>query len=181
MSNQTWVTLKNDEKLSLRNILVTDIQERHEFFVKLSLAQMGVVHTIDEIEIHTYETHDKINDFINNKRGLWLVAVTLEKKIVGEIDITVKNLIRIRHNGFLSLGILPAFQGLGLGTHMMEHALMWAKERNLLRIELSVFNSNIKAQSLYKKFGFMVEGVRKSYLRHEHGVFEDDLMMAKYL
>lgn len=181
MANEIWTKLKNGKKIHLRAILFSDVQERHEFFVKLSLAQAGMVHTIDEIEIHTHETHEKIYDFLKNKRGLWLVAVNTQKKIVGEIDITVKNLSRIRHNGLLTIGILPEYQGAGLGTLMMEEAILWAKTHKLLRIELNVFNTNTRAQDLYQKFGFVVEGVRKNFLRHEDASFEDDLLMAKYL
>lgn len=181
MTLETRLTLKNGKKILLRKIMLSDDQERHQFFVELSMAQTGMVHTIDEIDIHTYETHDKIHDFLKNKRGLWLVALNGQKKIVGEIDILVKDLARIRHNGSLTVGVLPAFQGQGLGTLMMERALLWAREQQLSRIELSVFYGNTKAQKLYEKFGFVIEGQRKNFLRHQDGTFEDDLMMAKYL
>lgn len=180
MGNENWIRLKSGKKIHLRNILFTDVNERHEFFVKLSMAQAGMVHTIDEIEIHTHETDVQIHDFLRNNRGLWLVAVSPQKKIVGEIDITVKNLLRIKHNGFLTIGILPEYQGQGLGTCLLEHAFSWAQAHELRRIELAVFASNTRAQALYEKFGFVVEGVRKNFLRHEDGSFEDDLMMAKY-
>lgn len=174
------VTLKDGQTVHLRKITLNDVEQRHEFFVNLSMAQAGMVHTIDEIDIHTHETYDKIHDFIKNRRGLWLVAISQQNNIIGEIDILVKNLSRIRHNGQLTIGILPTYCGLGLGTSLMEQALLWAQQQQLLRIELSVFSTNLRAQKLYKKFGFIIEGVRKNYLRHEDGSFEDDLMMAKY-
>lgn len=180
MGHDSWLRLKSSKKIQLRNILFTDVNERHEFFVKLSMAQAGMVNTIDEIEIHTHETHDKIYDFIRNHRGLWVVAVNTQKKIVGEIDITVKNFARIRHNGLLSIGILPEYQGQGLGSILLDHAFQWAQANKLLRIELSVFESNERALALYHKYGFVTEGVRKGYLLHEDGHFENDLMMARY-
>lgn len=181
MGHDNWIRLKNGKKVHLRKILFTDVTERHEFFVKLSMAQAGMVHTIDEIEIHTHETHEQINDFLRHNRGLWLVALNTQKKIVGEVDITVKNLVRIKHNGLLTIGILPEYQGQGLGTCLLEHAFEWAQAQKLLRIELSVFAGNTRAQALYKKFGYVIEGVRKNFLRNDDGSFEDDLMMAKYL
>lgn len=181
MAHENWIKLKSAKKVYVRTILFTDVNERHEFFVKLSMAQAGMVNTIDEIEIHTYETHDKINDFLRNRRGLWLVALSPQKKIIGEIDITVKNFARIKHNGNLTIGILPEYQGQGLGTLLMDHALAWASEQKLLRIELSVFNGNQPAKALYEKYGFVVEGVRKNFLRQDDGVFDDDILMAKYL
>jgi ribosomal protein S18 acetylase RimI-like enzyme len=181
MSHENWIRLKSGKKVVIRSILFTDVNERHEFFVKLSLAQAGMVNTIDEIEIHTYETHDKINDFIRNKRGLWLVAVNPQKKIVGEIDITVKNFARVKHNGSLTIGILAEYQGQGLGSLLLEQAFLWANEKTLSRIELTVFANNEPAKALYQKYGFVVEGVRKNYLQNDDGSYEDDVLMAKYL
>ncbi len=181
MGHDSWLRLNSGKKVQLRRILFTDVNERHEFFVKLSLAQAGMVNTIDEIEIHTHETHDKIYDFIRNNRGLWLVAVNTHKKIVGEVDITVKDFARIKHNGLLTIGVLPEYQGQGLGSLLLDHAFSWALAQNLLRIELSVFENNEPAKGLYRKFGFVTEGVRKGFLRHDDGCFENDLMMAKYL
>jgi RimJ/RimL family protein N-acetyltransferase len=179
MGHDSWIRLKSGKKVQVRGILFTDVNERHEFFVKLSMAQAGMVHTIDEIEIHTHETHDKIYDFLRNKRGLWLVAVDTNKKIVGEVDITVKNLARIKHNGMLTVGILPEHQGQGLGSLLLEQAFLWAGAHNLLRIELSVFADNEPAKRLYEKFGFVVEGVRKNFLRLDDTTFVDDLIMTK--
>jgi ribosomal protein S18 acetylase RimI-like enzyme len=175
------VVIKNGQQILIRSVVEKDASERHHFFVHLSMAQIGVVHTVDETTLHTEESEQQIKDFLRNHRGLWLVAVDEHHKIVGEIDITVKNLDRIRHNGFLTMGILPEYQGLGLGTAMMKEAISWAIEHKLLRIELSVFKNNLKARKLYTNYGFVIEGLRKNYLKNEDGSFEDDCMMAKYL
>lgn len=177
----SWVALKNNERVRIQPITLKDIAPRHEFFVQLSLEQTGMVHTADEIEFHTYETEDHVTDFLKNKRGLWLVAKDDKHAIVGEVDIVVKNLTRVRHNGQLTIGVLASHQGLGLGHALMDRALSWAREEKLLRIELSVFKHNTVAQNLYRSCGFVVEGIRKNYLRHEDGTFDDDVLMAKYL
>lgn len=173
--------LKNGDAITLAHITLGDVDERHEFFVKLSMEQVGMVHTVDEIDIHTHETYEKIDDFIKKRRGLWLLAFDAQKKVVGEVDILIKNLARVRHNGFLTVGISKELEGQGLGSLLVEQALLWAKKNSLLRIELSVFKNNLRAQFLYQKFNFVVEGVRKNFLRHQDGSFEDDLLMAKYL
>lgn len=177
---KTKIILEHGEAIVVRPIARKDAQARHEFFVHLSMAQDGIVHTVDETELHTQETEDHVHDFLNYRRGLWLIAKNADCKVVGEIDITIKHLTRIRHNGNLTIGIVPEYQGQGLGTFLMEQALTWANAHGLLRIEISVFANNLRAIALYKKFGFIVEGMRKNFLRREHG-FEDDYVMAKYL
>lgn len=174
-------TLKNKEIIEIRHVRIQDALKRHHFFVTLSLAQVGVVHTVDEIDPHTEESEQHIKDFVLNRRGLWLVAVNKDQEIVGEIDITVKHLVRVRHNGFLTMGIIPAYQNLGLGSALMHEALIWAKDEKLERIELSVFKSNQTAQALYRKFGFAVEGTRKNYIKNSKSSYDDDIIMAAYI
>jgi ribosomal-protein-alanine N-acetyltransferase len=165
----------------IRLITINDTDARHRFWVELSYEQTGMVHTYDETDLHRHETHDKIRDFLHSNRGLWLVAFNNNDEIIGEIDITVKNLVRVKHVGVLTVGILKQYQSQGLGSALMNEALAWAKSSGLRRLELFVFASNEKAQNLYKKFGFTHEGTRKNFLRHGENNFEDDFLMAAYI
>jgi RimJ/RimL family protein N-acetyltransferase len=176
-------TLKNGEQIHIRSIALSDASLRHKFFYELTLAQVGMVHTVDEIDIHADESYEHISDFLRNKKGLWLIAINQNGDIIGEVDITIKNLIRVRHNGNLTIGVLPQYQNLGLGTALIRLALKWAKAVGLFRVELSVFQSNTAAIRLYEKNGFLVEGVRKKFLRTlgPTEAFIDDILMAHYL
>lgn len=166
--------------LEIRPITLKDTDARHRFWIQLSDEQIGMVHEPHEIDLHTHETHDKILDFLRNRRGLWLVALN-SHEIIGEIDLSIKNLSRIRHIASLTMGVLKANQGQGIGTKLMAKSLEWAAAQQLKRIELYVFASNIKAQNLYKKYGFVLEGVRKNFLKISENSYEDDFLMAKYL
>lgn len=163
--------------IEVRPITKLDVDKRHVFFAKLTLNQEGMIHKPEELGLFHNETYDKIIDFLHNKRGLWLIALHAGE-IIGEVDITVKDMARIKHVGQLTIGVLPEFQGQGVGTFLMIEALKWGKAQGLKRIELFVFKSNQKAIKLYEKFGFVVEGVRKDYLRRDDNTFEDDLLMA---
>lgn len=175
------ITLKDGQIITLRPISLKDIYARHNFWVELQLEQTGIVHTSDEVEFHTHETHDKIRDFLHMNKGLWLVAINQKQEIIGEIDIIIKNLTRIKHVGLLSIGVLKAYQGLGLGSALLNNALQWGHKHGLKRVELFVFESNKVALNLYKKHGFVIEGQRKNFLRHAENIFEDDFLMANYL
>jgi ribosomal protein S18 acetylase RimI-like enzyme len=164
----------------IRPITLKDCDARHRFWVELSFEQSGMVHTADETDLHTHETYDKIQDFLRSRRGLWLIALH-NNQVVGEIDISVKPFVRIKHCGLLTIGVIKAYQDRGLGSKLMEEALLWAKKEGLKRIELYVFDSNKKAQNLYKKYNFIVEGRRKFFLYHGDNNYEDDLLMALYL
>ncbi len=173
--------LKNKQPITIRSISRQDARARHEFFSDLSHAEVGMIHSVDEIDEDPSESYEHIDDFLRNQRGLWLVAENSAGEIIGELDITLKPFIRVRHVGSLTMGVRPRNQGLGLGSLLLEEAFKWAQVQGLRRIELFTFASNFKAQQLYLKHGFVQEGTRKNYLRHEDGHFEDDFLFAKYL
>jgi putative acetyltransferase len=62
---------------------------------------------------------------------------------------------------------------------MMEEIIAYCRQKNFLRIELSVATENEKAIRLYEKAGFVKEGVMKrfTYLKSENR-FLDEVMMA---
>lgn len=111
------------------------------------------------------------------ERGnIGLVAV-LHNKVIGWCDIIVPDVPGFRHSGGLGTGVLRGFRGRGIGTELVEQAIQQARERGLLRIELDIYASNLRAINLYKKFNFKFEG-RKSRARYLDGVFEDVDIMA---
>lgn len=175
------LVLKNAQTITIRPIRREDAPKRHEFFVELSLAQQGIVHTLEEIDYHVAESEAHIDYFLKYMRGLWLLAFDAHGTVIGEIDLLIKDLSRVRHGAKLTMGILPTFQRQGLGGALLEYAIEWAKKHKLLRLELTVFAHNKAAIALYTKYGFVIEGVRKNFLRLDDGSFEDDLLMALLL
>lgn len=80
----------------------------------------------------------------------------------------------------LMVGVLASHQGKGIAAELFERAHLWAADKGIHRIELLVFTDNVLAIGLYKKMGYIEEGVRKqgSYL---DGQFVDESYMAKLL
>ena len=50
-------------------------------------------------------------------------------------------------------GILPSYQGLGLGTELAEKSLEWIRQKGQ-QVKLEVHKENHAAKRLYEKFGF---------------------------
>ena len=77
------------------------------------------------------------------------------------------------------LAIDPNFSGKGAGTAMMQAIIDYAQQNHFLRIVLSVATHNEKAINLYKKMGFVHEGILKNYthLKKEQK-FIDEYLMA---
>ena len=82
-------------------------------------------------------------------------------KIVGFIIAVKDRFIRTKHIATLVLGVLEEFQSLGLGSILLTKTINCASEKGIVKLELTVVKNNKKAIALYKKHGFVKEGLRK--------------------
>lgn len=87
---------------------------------------------------------------------------------------------RASHRASLVIGVREAFYGKSVGTSLMKKAESWAKETNILRIELTVVEDNSRAIKLYEKMGYSIEGTRTNSLKIDDE-FVTELYMGKLL
>ncbi|MBT9596818.1 MAG: GNAT family N-acetyltransferase [Vitreoscilla sp.] len=87
--------------------------------------------------------------------------------------------VRRRHAMGLGMSVAVPWQGRGVGSALMaalcDYADNWV---GALRIELGVYADNERAQALYRKFGFELEGRQRAYALRD-GALVDSLMMAR--
>jgi ribosomal protein S18 acetylase RimI-like enzyme len=60
-------------------------------------------------------------------------------------------------NHSLALAVAPRFQGQGVGTRLLQHALDWSRRHAGYTLSLKVHPSNEAALRLYRRFGFEAE------------------------
>ncbi len=77
-----------------------------------------------------------------------------------------------------NLAVRPELRGRGLGIQMLEAVIAEAQQLGAGSLALEVRRSNIAAQRLYKRAGFLEDGVRKSYYTQP---VEDALVLVKTL
>jgi putative acetyltransferase len=63
----------------------------------------------------------------------------------------------------------------------MEYLIDHARAHGLIRIELYTRDDNMRGRALYESLGFVLEGVRRKFVRLEDGTFVDDLTMVRFL
>ncbi|WP_310380216.1 GNAT family protein [Flavobacterium sp.] len=103
------------------------------------------------------------------------------------VPVGMCKLIRQKHRNehLLYVGgvaIHPNHSGKGFGKKMMLEIIDFCSKTGVLRIELSVASSNIKAIRLYEKAGFTKEGVMKNYTYlKSKNQFIDEVLMSKLL
>lgn len=83
-----------------------------------------------------------------------------------------------RKGGYIeSIAILPPFQGMGLGSYMMEYIIAYFNQLNYKHITLEVRPSNWKAVRMYEKYGFQAVKILKNYYKDG----SEALLMKKLL
>jgi RimJ/RimL family protein N-acetyltransferase len=107
------------------------------------------------------------------------LAAVLGNKVVGWCDICRHTLETEAHAGVLGIGLLPDYRGQGLGKALLEAAVAAAEERDLRRIELTVFADNLRAIALYEKTGFVREGVMRAARYLGPDDYRDVVLMAR--
>lgn len=117
------------------------------------------------------------------QRGLpFIVAVEGDGQVVGWCNIHVlpqtEHRVGFSHVGTIGMGLDAAHRGKGLGREMLQSVFDIAGRVGIERVELQVYASNESAVKLYRKFGFVTEGI-KSRARKIDGQYDDIIMMAR--
>ncbi len=85
--------------------------------------------------------------------------------------------------GVVSLGmaIVADARGRGGGRMLIEALIARARDLGCHKVELEVWPDNERAITLYEKYGFEVEGLRRDHYRRRDGTLRSSLIMALLL
>ncbi|MBD5639709.1 GNAT family N-acetyltransferase [Clostridium botulinum] len=114
------------------------------------------------------------------KKTMFLVA-EVEGKIVGFSRCQGNKLSRFRHKAEFGICILKEYWGYGIGRALLENILMWADTVGIEKISLTVVQINTKAIELYKRYGFVEEGLLIKDRIHKDGSYYNTVMMGRVL
>lgn len=98
-----------------------------------------------------------IDDTLVGFAGMWI--------IVNEAQIT-------------NIAVLPEHRNKNVATKLLKELISYSKTKYAETMFLEVRFSNLKAQNLYRKFGFKTDGLRKQYYSDNN---EDAILMSKML
>ena len=81
----------------------------------------------------------------------------------------------------LNLAVAPAHQRRGHARRMLDALVRHARARGVRTLWLEVRDSNLRAQSLYLRYGFVAVGRRRDYYPAAAGRREDAVLMSRAL
>jgi RimJ/RimL family protein N-acetyltransferase len=99
-------------------------------------------------------------------------------EVVGWCDIERHRFAANVHSGTLNIALVSRFRDRGLGFRLISATLEQARRVGLVRIQLFIHADNPRAIALYRKVGFVEEGVLRDAAFMD-GKFRDSLLMAK--
>ncbi|MNC40116.1 putative acetyltransferase YhhY [compost metagenome] len=112
-------------------------------------------------------------------RNLFLVA-EVQGRLVGFARCEGNSLSRNAHKVEFGICILQEFWGYGIGYSLLQQATAWADANGVVKISLTVLETNEPAISLYRKFGFETEGILKKDKLLADGTYYSTLMMGRF-
>jgi ribosomal-protein-alanine N-acetyltransferase len=112
-----------------------------------------------------------LKDSMNTDNTVFFVCTDEDSGIIGYMS-----LMRIMDEAeLLNIAVLPKYRGRGIGTMLLDRLFRFCTAHNIGRIMLEVRKSNNCAISLYNKYGFLKDSVRKDYYDNPK---EDAVLMS---
>ncbi len=175
------LTVRGGSRVTLRSAGPGDAPGLIAHRLALTGTTEHFVVTVDEIDRDEARVREWIGDHADDPGKLALLAVH-EGAIIGGLNFHAGNRRRIAHHGSFGVGIAPLWQGCGVGTALIRALLDWAAaDATLERVTLGVFATNTGARALYRRLGFVEEGVTPRFVRLGPGRYLDDIQMAIYV
>ena len=113
------------------------------------------------------------------KKALFLIAV-VGGKIVGFTRCIGSKLSRFKHKAEFGICILKEYWGYGIGKELLQNILLWADNQRIEKITLTAVETNINAIQLYKRFGFIEEGLLIKDRIHRSGNYYNTVIMGRF-
>lgn len=114
-------------------------------------------------------------------RGTFFMNVaTQNSTLVGICYGSLGHVRRNRHVLSFGLGVLRTHWRHGIGAELVQSAQHWARARGASRLELRVQADDERARRLYRRLGFVDEGLARDALRID-GRYVDEVVMAMHL
>jgi len=171
------ITLKNNKVITIREAKIADAKMLTKVVKEYVSESDYIPITDNELKLMFKSQEKWINSFLQSTNSILLVA-EYNNTIVGNIDLTGADRKMMQHTATIGMGIIKEWQNVGLGTAFIEEVIDWAQSNKQLElIWLTVFTSNKQGISLYKKMGFVENGIVPMFFKKEN-IYFDKLTMS---
>lgn len=143
--------------VEIREIELEDYKELLDF-MKTVQGETNFLLSYSDENNRTYEEEKEFIKNIKESQTSNLFLAVQKDKILGAIGFNGSERRKRRHYGTIGISVLKRYWGKGIASSLFKTLMIWAKENKIKKINLEVFENNIRAISLYEKLGFKLEG-----------------------
>jgi len=144
----------------------------------------------EDIKILNYIRNNYANDYLHDSRIFtveesenWFIltkpnyfSILLNNEMIGYFRLS--NFSKINRNIYIGADIDPKFTGLGYGFESYKKFIPFLFDNyNLHKISLEVLSTNDRAIKLYKKLGFVVDGIKRQEIL-KNNKWVDSIIMS---
>lgn len=107
-------------------------------------------------------------------------VATVDSEVIGWVHLKHPESEKLAHTAELTVGVLEAYRGNSIGSHLLERGLEWAQSHGYERIYNSLPSTNEQAIEFLEGRGWIVEAVREDHYKLD-GEYIGEVMMAREL
>lgn len=178
------ITGKDGQKYTMKSINAANAEQFLDFMYQVSDDTHFMTRYGDEVgksENDIKEEGNRLQNLYDDSRQT-MTSIFEGEKIIGNIAVRcVGKGRKTKHRCEIGLGVRKEYHGAGLGTILMEHAIVFAKNAGYTCMELEVLEDNTKALGLYKKMGFVESGRLPGAFQLDDGTEIGEISMYKIL
>lgn len=151
--------LKNGQTLNIRESKKEDASIILDYIRKVGAETDNLTFGEGGFEISEDEEAGFI-EAISTSDNQLMICAFVEGELVGQLVFRGGSRPRIQHSGEFGITVLKEYWGIGVGTELIKYMFEWVKEKQIVRkINLRVRSDNHSAIGLYRKLGFVTEGI----------------------
>lgn len=167
--------MSEEIEIVIREALPEDAEALLNFLGKVALETNFLSMDAEDFQLSVEEEAHHLTRILESENNCLFVA-RFGELIIGTASIAGNKEKKLRHIGELGVTVASEYWGFGLGTNLVAELIEWAEQSGIIRrIELTVQARNQRAIDLYRKMGFVQEGVL------QRGVFSEGQFLDVYL
>merc|ERR1711879_38399 len=171
--------LKDGQELTIREVLETDALEILDYMAKITTESKNLLREPKEFNM-TLEQEERFIQLTQKSVNAMMLCGLVDDQIVSVVHFGGRDLLRIKHRASIGMSVLKSYNGIGVGSYMMEAIIRNAKKVGIKKLDLDVRCDNTNAIGLYKKYGFKQEGIISMGM-YVDNKYVDLLVMGKIL
>ena len=101
----------------------------------------------------------------NERESRVFFVASVDDEVVGWAHLTVPEFEKLRHTAELTVGVLEDYRGHGIGSHLVQRGLEWARSNGFEKVYQSLPATNQEAVKFLESQGWETEAIRQKHYK----------------